>query len=166
MKKIAEKIKQHLISLAKNDKLPIDLNDLQTEEIVNILSERVEISTDTIMSGIVCNKCKEEIPPHSVEQHLDPMFMEYFHKCSTTDSEKFWNGKAKSMIGKKIIQARYMTKQEAEEMGWYKRPLIFIFDDGSYMFPSKDDEGNDGGAILGQRDIYGDEGGFMDFPTL
>ena len=46
-------------------------------------NEEDEISTDTIMSGIVCNKCKEEIPPHSVEQHLDPIFMENFHKCNS-----------------------------------------------------------------------------------
>ena len=33
-------------------------------------------------------------------------------------------------------------------MGWYKRPLIIFFTDGSYLMLQNDDEGNDGGAGL------------------
>jgi hypothetical protein len=39
-----------------------------------------------------------------------------------------------------------MTRQEADEMGWYKRPLVIFFTDGSYLMLQQDDEGNDGGA--------------------
>jgi hypothetical protein len=75
---------------------------------------------------------------------------------------QFWNAKATEMIGKKIVQARYMTKKEAEEMGWYKRPIVLVFDDGSLFYPRQDDEGNDGGALFGQ-DKDGNE---MDYPVL
>jgi hypothetical protein len=31
---------------------------------------------------------------------------------------------------------------------WYSRPVVIMFDDGSYIITMADDEGNDGGAIL------------------
>ena len=34
------------------------------------------------------------------------------------------------------------------EMGWYKKPVVIIFTDGSWMIPVCDDECNDGGSIL------------------
>jgi hypothetical protein len=56
---------------------------------------------------------------------------------------------AQKIVGKTIKAVRYMTKKEADEMGWYKRPIVILFTDGSHMFPSTDDEGNDGGALFG-----------------
>ena len=50
--------------------------------------------------------------------------------------------------GKKVDSCRYMTKVEADKMGWYKRPLIIIFSDESYLMLQSDDEGNDGGAAM------------------
>jgi hypothetical protein len=35
-------------------------------------------------------------------------------------------------------------------MGWARRPLVIELDDGTLMFASRDDEGNDGGALFGQ----------------
>ena len=54
---------------------------------------------------------------------------------------------ADAFVGKKISKVEYLSKKEAEKMGWYKRPLVFIFEDNSWMFAMQDDEGNDGGAF-------------------
>lgn len=69
--------------------------------------------------------------------------------------DKKWNDEANKMLkGKTIKECRYLTKEEAEEMGWYKRPVVIFFTDGTHMFPMSDDEGNDGGAMaVGQKDV-------------
>jgi hypothetical protein len=54
------------------------------------------------------------------------------------------------LAAKKISSVRYMTNAEAEGMGWYKRPLVINFTDGSFLVPQMDDEGNDGGAMFYQ----------------
>ena len=53
---------------------------------------------------------------------------------------------SKMLKGRKIDSCRYMTIEEADDMGWYKRPLVIFFTDGSYLMLQQDDEGNDGGA--------------------
>ena len=50
------------------------------------------------------------------------------------------------LIGKTIKKVRYMTEQESTNSGFYKRPLVIEFQDGSWIFAMADDEGNDGGA--------------------
>jgi hypothetical protein len=48
--------------------------------------------------------------------------------------EKRWTKYGKdNLVGKTIKQVRYLTQAEADIMGWY----------------SRDDEGNDGGALFG-----------------
>jgi len=66
-------------------------------------------------------------------------------------SDAYWAKEAnKSLKGKTVRKARYMTKAEAEDMGWYSRCVVIEFTDGTLIFPSADDEGNDGGAMFGQ----------------
>lgn len=63
----------------------------------------------------------------------------------------FWSEKAtKELVGKKIVGARYLSKKEMTALGWTKSVLIMELDDGTLLFPSMDDEGNDGGALFGQ----------------
>jgi hypothetical protein len=50
--------------------------------------------------------------------------------------------------GKTIANVRYMTEKEMEGLGWYSKALVIIFTDGTYMFPSADDEGNNAGALF------------------
>ena len=60
-----------------------------------------------------------------------------------------WEDKcSKELVGKTIKEVRYMTDKEVEEYGWWKKVLIIFFNDGSYILPSMDDEGNDGGALF------------------
>jgi len=54
----------------------------------------------------------------------------------------------KLLRGKKIDSCRYMTREEADNFGWFSRPLIMAFTDASYIILQSDDEGNDGGAAI------------------
>ena len=53
------------------------------------------------------------------------------------------------VVGKKITNARWLTQEESDNLGFYKRPFMIVFgDDNEYMVAMCDDEGNDGGALL------------------
>ena len=65
-----------------------------------------------------------------------------------------WDKKAKNLVGRKIVGARYLTDEECKEMGWYNKPIAILLDDESWIFPSMDDEGNDGGALFSTNDKY------------
>ena len=67
-----------------------------------------------------------------------------------------WTQKAdKRFIGKKISIVRFMTDKEAEGMCWSNRPLVLVLDDKSIIFPQRDDEGNDGGALADTSEAGG-----------
>lgn len=53
----------------------------------------------------------------------------------------------KQLIGRKIVTVRFMTEDEARDQGFTSRPIMLIFDDGNWVAPQSDDEGNDGGAL-------------------
>ena len=59
-----------------------------------------------------------------------------------------WIAKAeKLLLGRTIVKIEWMSSEETEETGWYKRPVCLQLDDKSWIFPVMDDEGNDGGAL-------------------
>ena len=65
------------------------------------------------------------------------------------DYAKKWTEVASSLLlNRKIVQVRYMNQGEADDMGWYSRPVAFLLDNGVWIFPSADDEGNNGGALF------------------
>jgi len=65
------------------------------------------------------------------------------------DYTKQWTDKASEiLLNRKIVKVRYMNDKEADDMGWYSRPVAFLLDNGVWIFPSADDEGNDGGALF------------------
>jgi hypothetical protein len=75
---------------------------------------------------------KEEFP-----KDLDPVKL-----------ENYWTKLAGNvLLGKKIVHVQYMSKEEAEEIGWFKRPVAFKLDDGTWVIAQCDDEGNDGGVL-------------------
>lgn len=55
---------------------------------------------------------------------------------------------AQILVGKTIKSVRYQYTCEMKDMGWSKKSLIIFFTDGSFIFPSSDDEGNNAGAIF------------------
>jgi hypothetical protein len=66
------------------------------------------------------------------------------------------------LLNKKIVKVRYMLPQEQEATGFYRKALIMVLDDGSMIFPSADDEGNDAGALFGQDK----DGSGLTFPVI
>ena len=50
------------------------------------------------------------------------------------------------------MSIRHMTDEELDYQGWDGNEPIMVLelDDGSILYPSKDYEGNDGGAIFGR----------------
>ena len=68
--------------------------------------------------------------------------------CHEQELQKQWEKDiAEKLIGRTIAKVEYMSKFEAEDYGWYKRPIIITLDDGKILSPMADDEGNNGGAI-------------------
>ncbi len=68
------------------------------------------------------------------------------------NTEKHWNNVARTLLlNKKIVNVRYMTTEEAKNIGWDKRSVVFVLDDGSMCFISMDDEGNNGGSLFYQN---------------
>lgn len=62
---------------------------------------------------------------------------------------KVWADRAtKHLLGKTIAHVRYLSDEERDAMGWYSSALVIFFTDGSHIFPSQDDEGNDAGALF------------------
>lgn len=63
-------------------------------------------------------------------------------------SKAHWGGMAKSfLVGKKVREVRYMNDEELENLGFETANLVIWFDDGSFLYASMDDEGNDSGVI-------------------
>ena len=61
---------------------------------------------------------------------------------------KHWTEKAnKLLLGKQITEVRYLDKEEAKKFMWDNRPVVFQLDDGTWIIPMRDDEGNDGGSL-------------------
>ena len=58
------------------------------------------------------------------------------------------------LVGRKIVQIRPLNKREIEQEGWDSdypgdKALCIILDNGVHLYPSKDYEGNGGGALFG-----------------
>jgi len=72
--------------------------------------------------------------------------------------ETVWGVTAgEKLHGRRIDHVRYLTDEEADDMGWDDKPLVLILDDGNYIFPMRDDEGNGAGALATSWD---------DLPTI
>jgi hypothetical protein len=70
------------------------------------------------------------------------------HKINGKPVEQYWTDKiTKHLVGKKITKVEYIPIDEAEENMWHKRPIAILLDDKDWIFPTMDDEGNDGGAM-------------------
>jgi len=70
------------------------------------------------------------------------------YKINGKPVEQYWTDKiTKHLVGKKITKVEYIPIDEAEENMWHKRPIAILLDDKDWIFPTMDDEGNDGGAM-------------------
>ena len=70
------------------------------------------------------------------------------YKIEGKTVEEYWTDKiAEHLVGKKITKVEYIPRDEADENMWHNRPIAILLDDTHWIFPTMDDEGNDGGAI-------------------
>ena len=61
---------------------------------------------------------------------------------------QYWEYRAsETLLGKRIVKVEYISEKECEENMWSSRPLCFQLEDGTWIVPQRDDEGNDGGAL-------------------
>ena len=54
---------------------------------------------------------------------------------------------ADTLLGLEIVAIEYMSKEEIEHAGWDSRPFCIKLSNGGWIYPMRDDEGNDGGAL-------------------
>ena len=70
------------------------------------------------------------------------------YKIEGKPVEQYWTDLvAKHLVGRKITKVEYIPTEEMDENMWYKRPISILLDDGHWITPIMDDEGNDGGAM-------------------
>jgi hypothetical protein len=54
---------------------------------------------------------------------------------------------AKYLEGRTIVRVDYCSEKEMEHQGWHNQPIQILLDNGTWLTPTSDDEGNNGGAI-------------------
>ena len=67
--------------------------------------------------------------------------------------ENYWTNQARfNLVNSTIVKVEYMPQEEVKEMGWYNSPLCILLENPMgerfWIYPSRDDEGNDGGALF------------------
>jgi|TARA_R110000787_G_scaffold106310_6_gene213982 hypothetical protein len=73
--------------------------------------------------------------------------------------ETKWTELAKdNLVGCQILKVQYMSEKETDTMGWHKSPLCMLMSKPNgeqfWMYSSRDDEGNDGGALFTTIEDY------------
>ena len=66
------------------------------------------------------------------------------HECQT----RWLHDLRPILVGRTTKRIRYLSDKEVEELGWYNSAVVLELDDGTAIWPSKDDEGNDAGALF------------------
>ncbi len=74
-------------------------------------------------------------------------FLEKQKKFQNSLGQQWKNRLSPEILGQRIVKMHYMSKRDAEKLGWHKRPLMLMLENGTYIIPQQDDEGNDGGAM-------------------
>ena len=65
-----------------------------------------------------------------------------------------WNKTAEKMLlGKKIVKVEYIPVKETDKMMWDYQPISFLLDNGTWVYPMADDEGNEAGALVVGKDM-------------
>ena len=82
---------------------------------------------------------KENNPNNYMEKLHSPE-KKPLDKMSDTELTNFWNKNAeKILLGQKIVRVEYMSKEDAEEMDWYSRPIQILLSNGVWLTPQQDE---------------------------
>lgn len=65
-----------------------------------------------------------------------------------TTTERWEKASTDFLAGKTVERVRYMTPEEVENFGFNAAAPVIEFTDGSWILASRDDEGNDAGALF------------------
>jgi hypothetical protein len=71
-------------------------------------------------------------------------------------------GQRDPVTGRRIVQVRRMTDDEASNEGWSQSTTVLVLEDGTLLYASRDDEGNGPGVLFG---IKAKGGGSFGFPS-
>jgi len=52
------------------------------------------------------------------------------------------------LLNRKIVNVRYMTKNEVDNHMWSRAAIVITLDNGVSFYPSKDEEGNEAGVLF------------------
>lgn len=66
---------------------------------------------------------------------------------STELTTQHWEQSLQPLVGRTIKRVRYMQPDEVAEFGWCGCPVVLELDDGTLLYPVRDDEGNDAGML-------------------
>lgn len=93
---------------------------------------------------------------------IDDDFQMFKDSTPIADPQKHWNDRVRCLVGRRVVSVRYLNRDEwaSEFDDWHSVPIVIEFDDGSYLIPMRDDEGNDGGSMMTSID------GLETIPTL
>ncbi len=70
-------------------------------------------------------------------------------KYSPENIEETWTKVAQEqLLGKTIVAVRYMSREEADEIGWDNVPVVMQLDDGNLVYPGVNTGGNSGGVLF------------------
>ena len=68
---------------------------------------------------------------------------------SNAELKKEWGQlAAQLLVGKTIKKVTYMTAKEQDSFMWNQSAVVIELNDGTLLWPSADDEGNDAGALF------------------
>ena len=73
-----------------------------------------------------------------------------WENMTNEEKEQEWVKRAEGvLLNRQIVKVRWMTKKEQKATGWDgDRAIVLELDDGTLIFPSRDDEGNGPGALF------------------
>lgn len=61
-----------------------------------------------------------------------------------------WERAFAPLIGRRIVDVRWMSEKERDNCGWERSPVVITLDDDTLLYPQSDEEGNDAGALAVQ----------------
>ena len=99
------------------------------------------------------NPYSNKIPPgdYTVKDWERVLKLRRVEKQIREDEKK----KIKFLEGRIIKEVRYLTAYEVHKFGWTKKSVVLILDNGDFITPSIDEEGNEGGVLFTQAHTLG-----------